>query len=236
MSLGELIGPAVIAAGVSGIISVVGIIINRSTTIRMHGERLDKDEALAERKVTADIALAKQKFDYDRAQVVFKRRFELAEQILAESYRFRSLMAFVRSGFSMGREGEDRPAQGVESESVKRMRDTYFVPLKRLQNENELIATMFARRTASQAHFGPDAEKAFQLFQEALHHVRVAAWQLIEWTSDEERVDRETMEQLRQDIWQPMARHAGKDEIGLKIEEGVLLLEQVCRPVLAWTA
>lgn len=234
MTWGELIGPAVVAAIVSGVISVVGMIVNRSTLIRMHGERLNKDEALADRKVAADIALAKQKFDYDRAQAVFRRRFELAEQLLADAYLFRSLMKHVRSGFSMGGEGESRPPQDGESQAVKRSRDNYFVPLERLRKEDDFLAAMFARRTSSQAHFGPDAENAFALFHEGLHLVRVASSLLIEWTRDHETVDGELMEKLRRDIWQPMAQHAGQDEIGGKIEEGVQIIERLCRPVLAW--
>lgn len=234
MELGALIGPAVVAAVVSGIISVVAMLVNRSTTIKMHSEKLDADQTLAERKVEADITLAKRKFDYDRGQAVFRRRFDLAEQLLADAYRFRSMMEFVRSGVSFDGEGESRTSEGYESEGIKRLRNNYFVPLERLRSENEFLSAMFARRTTSQAHFGPDAENAFKLLHEALHLVRTASSLLIEWTTDRESVDPELMKKLRNDIWQPMAKHAGKDEIGDKIEEGVAIVEGLCRPVLAW--
>lgn len=100
MDWGALVGPAVVAAVVSGVISVVGMFVSRATTVRLHSEKLDTDRALAERKVQADIDLAREKFDYDRRQAVFRRRFELAEKLLADVYRFRSMMRFVRSGVS----------------------------------------------------------------------------------------------------------------------------------------
>lgn len=238
MDWGALAGPAVVAAVVSGVISVAGMLVSRATNVRLHSEKLDADRALAERKVQADIDLAREKFDYDRRQAVFRRRFELAEQLLADVYRFRSMMRFVRSGVSFGGEGETRTAQGAESEAVKRNRDNYFVPRERLHAENEFLGAMFARQTTCHAHFGADADKAFTLLHEAIHRVRVASSLLVEWTGDQERVDRNLMEKLRRDIWQPMAEHAGQDEIGDeigdKIEEAVQIVERLCQPVLAW--
>lgn len=234
MDWGALVGPAVVAAVVSGVISVVGMLVSRATTVKLHSEKLDADRALTERKVQADIDLAREKFEYDRRQAVFRRRFELAEQFLADVYRLRSMMRFVRSGVSFGHEGETRTAQGAESETVKRTRDNYFVPSERLHAENEFLAAMFARQTTCHAHFGAEADKAFTLLHEAIHHVRVASSLLVEWTGDHDQADRHTMEKLRRDIWQPMAAHAGKDEIGNKIEEAVHIVERLCQPVLAW--
>lgn len=234
MDWGALVGPAVVAAVVSGVISVVGMFVSRATTVRLHSEKIDADRALAERKVQADIDLAREKFEYDRRQGVFRRRFELAEQFLADVYHFRSMMRFVRSGVSFGAEGETRTAQGAESETVKRTRNSYFVPRERLHAESEFVAAMFARQTTCHAHFGADADKAFTLLHEAIHHVRVASSLLVEWTDDHDQADRATMERLRRDIWQPTAARAGKDEIGDKIEEAVQIVERLCQPVLAW--
>ncbi len=234
MEWGSLIGPAVIAAVVSGIISVVSIFVNRATMLTLHGEKLEADRALAERKVQADIDLARDKFEYDRRQAVFRRRFELAEQFLADVYRFRSMMRFVRSGASFGGEGESRTPQSTESDAVKRVRDSYFVPRERLHSENEFLAAMFARQTTCHAHFGVDADHAFTLLNEAVHRVRIASSLLVEWTGDQQQADKETMKELQHDIWQPMAALGGKDVVGEKVEQAVLIVELLCQPVLAW--
>lgn len=204
------------------------------TTRSTHAARLAADRDLARQKIQADIDLARAKFDYDRQQAVFRRRFELAEQLLADAYRFRDMMKYVRSGVSFGTEGSTRPAPNHESDSTKRTRDNYFVPRERLHSENECLAVMFARQTTCHAHFGLDADKAFKLLHEAVHLVRVASSLLVEWSGDTDRADRDTMEKLRRNIWQPMAVQAGKDEIGDKVEEGVRIIEALCRPVLAW--
>lgn len=236
MDWGNLIGPAVVAAGVSGVIAVVGMLVNRSTTIRLHQEKLSADERLAERKFEFDKQLARERFAYDRRQAVFKRRFELSEHVLADAYRFRDLMKFVRNGVSWEGEGESRTVAGHESEAVKRLRSTYFVPVERLQQNSEFISSMMARRNACRAHFGDDAMKAFDAFHGAIHKVRVAAQMLVSMAGDEERGagDRKLSEKLRRDIWEPMGEHAGENEIGNAIDEGVALIEGFCRPVLEW--
>lgn len=234
MEASNLIGPAVVAAIVSGFVAVVGSLLSRSTTIKMHSERIAADQALAIKKVDADIALAKQKFEYDRGQAVFRRRFELAEQLLADSYHFRSLMAFVRNGFAWGSEGEGRKGSENETEKIKRLRNTYFVPQERLRREEPFLAAMFARRTTCEAHFGPIADHAFTLFLESLNRVRTSSSLLIEWAQEYEQVDKAVTKELLHDLWQPMARHAEKDEIGNKIDDAVAAIEGLCRPVLEW--
>jgi hypothetical protein len=167
----EWIAPAVIAACVSGFITVVGMLVTRSTTIGIHRE-----------KIEADQALARQKFDYDRKQAVFKRKFELAEQLLSDVYRFKSIIQFVRNGAVFENEGTSRESNEIESDRLKRRRDSYFVPLERLNRENEFIGVMFARRTTCRALFGPKAEEAFTLLQGAVNRLRVASSLLVDWT------------------------------------------------------
>src|SRR5208337_2818708 len=99
MDWGALIGPAVVAAGVSGIVSVVGLIVSTRTARAIHTEKLnfDRDQAahklafderLAENKFSYDRELAERKFAQEREQLVYKRQFELAEGLLADAYRF----------------------------------------------------------------------------------------------------------------------------------------------------
>lgn len=233
MDPNPLIGPAVVAAFVSGVISVVGMMINRLTNIRVSQDKIKADIDLAERRFTFDKAMAEKRFAYDKQQAIFKRRFELAEQLLSDAYRFRDLMKFVRNGASFGGEGQTRNAPDGEREGLKRIRDSYFVPLERLQKESAFMSEMMARRDTARAHFGEPAMNAFDLFHSAMVGVRVAASMLIQIDEDSASSNRELYEKLRGDIWEPLAEHASRNEIGLKIEEGVSIIEDLCRPVLS---
>lgn len=223
MDFTTLIGPAVVAAAVSGIIAIVGMLVTRSTTLGIHREKMEADQELA-----------RQKFDYDKRQAVFKRRFELAEQVLADAYKFRLLMTYVRNGFAFGNEGSTREASVPESEALKRRRDAYFVPVERLVRENDFLGAMLARRATSEAHFGPKAGEAFTLMHGALHRVRAASSLLVDWTKEHSDVDAQTMRKLEEDIWAGMAAVRGKDTVAEDINKAVALIEEICRPVLEW--
>ena len=115
MDYTSLIGPAVVAAGVSGLISVAQIVVSAPNARRMHAERLafdhqkftadsqlaerkfEIDKELAERKATADIALAQRRFSLDRAFATWKRRSELAEQALIRFNEAQKVLQWVRS-------------------------------------------------------------------------------------------------------------------------------------------
>lgn len=231
-----LVAPVTAAAFVSGIISIVGMFVNRATIVRLHQEKLASDAELAERKFKFDKDLARERFSYDRQQAVFKRRFELAEQVLADAYRFRDLMKFVRNGAAWEGEGESRKLAGHESESIRRLRTNYYVPVERLNNNSEFISAMMARQTTCHAHFGAEASQAFDKFNMAIRKVRISSSSLIQNTNELETNEnvKSFMEELRCDIWEPLGIHAGKNQIGKEIEEGVALVEKFCRPILEW--
>jgi hypothetical protein len=59
----DLSGPVVVAAMVfSGVISLVGLLVNRATTIRVSRERFDFEKTLAEQRQSAELQLAERKF------------------------------------------------------------------------------------------------------------------------------------------------------------------------------
>ena len=234
MEWSALTGPAVVAASVSAVVTIAGFLVNRATMVKLHREKLDADKDLAERKFAFDQQLARERFSYDRQQAIFKRRFELAEQVMADAYKLRDFLAFVRNGASFDDEGSTRRSAGDEPESLKHLRDNYFVPIERLQKETEFIGAMFARRHASVAHFGPSAEKAFRNFQQAIHSVKNSASMLIHIAGNYDDPDRNLVEKLRNDIWQPAAERNVDDRVGRLTEDGVALIEECCKPVLEW--
>ena len=232
----SLFAPVVVTPVVTGFLVLVGIVVNRKTIIGVHKEKLGADEKLIERKFEFDKDLARERFKYERQQAMFQRRFELAEQVLADAYRFRDLMKFVRNDAAWEGEGESREIAGHETEGVKQMRTAYFVPLERLQKESEFISGMMARRETCHAHFGGDAVKAFDAFHQAAQGVRVAAKMLMDMAGDDgcDPGDRVLRETFRHDIWETLADHKEDNRIGIQIDEGVALIERICRPVLEW--
>jgi hypothetical protein len=81
-----------VAAVISSTIAIIGFVLNRSTTLKTHTEKLAFERELAEKKVAADIALAEKKLALDQALVIWRRRYEIAEQILIAAYEVRDAL------------------------------------------------------------------------------------------------------------------------------------------------
>ena len=86
----SLVGPAVVAAVISGLVATVGIWISARTARRIHTEKLRFDREEAERTIVREVEVTEAKIKADNALV--ERRFEvdqkLAERRFAYDCRF----------------------------------------------------------------------------------------------------------------------------------------------------
>lgn len=218
----------------TALVGIGGALLGGAVTWFAVSKRIDADNSLAKQKFEFDKELARQKFELERLQIVHKRRFDLAEALLADVYRFRDLMAFVRNGAAFGKEGQTRQGEDYEDEHLKHSRDIFFVPIERLQKESEFIGALMAKESTARAHFGPDATKALGLLSQTSRTVQISAGMLIQ-LSGQPMQDQKFLEDLRKDIWAPLASvRNGRDEIAIQIEEAVKLVESFCRPALDW--
>src|ERR1700674_2399487 len=126
MDFSPLIGPATVAAGVSGVISVVGLIVSNVAARRLHTEKLGFDSQLAERKFEFDKDLAERKFRYDRELHDHKRQVELAEEVLADFYQAKGIFEWARDIDTPGGEGEAGKAEPGETPEQTRYRNALY--------------------------------------------------------------------------------------------------------------
>jgi hypothetical protein len=236
MDYHSLIGPAVVAAVISSVVSGIGIWLSSRTAQAVHRERLSFDREQSERRTNAEIALAETKFALDRQLNDHKRHAELAERTLIAFYEARDVFAFVRSRGIRSGEGTSRTPASPETEAQKKARDTYFVPIERLLGEKELFARIETLRYAVVANFGVNTREPFNTISGVHNEIINTAQVLIELQYDDKYNPREHLsdiQQLRNTLgWGPADR---PDRIDQKIEKAVADIEAVCRPILAKT-
>lgn len=226
MNWTALIGPAVVAAVVSGIVTIIGFLVNRSTLLKMHDQRLGADRDLAERKINADIALAERKFELDRSLADWKRRTELAEQVLADFYKAADIFAAARTPFAFGGEGETRARQDGESEVEQRHHDAIYAPFERLTKERDFFSEMQARRFRFMAVFGDGAAESFQAFVRNYNRIGIAVRALI---NDRQHLSDAMRTKFQGRIGWGLEED---DPIKLELDQAVSAIEAICRPVL----
>ena len=237
----SLIGPAVVAAGISALVAWVStsrrFAVDRelaerkiSADLKLAERKFAFDKKLAEHKVELDAALAEKKFALDVELGSWKRRYELCEQVMMGFLEARDALAWIRSRGIFGGEGKTRKAIEPESDKLKERRDLAFVPLERLHNERELFAKLRTLRYTFAAHFGESAAQPFSTIAEICSQVSSAASIMLQMTTADE--PREFIEGMR-----PLREQLGwghrPDETDRKIDEAVAAIEALCTPVLA---
>ena len=222
----SFIGPALAAAVITGIVAIVALIVNRSTVMVTHASRLKADARLAEKKIDADIALSDRKFALDRALSDWKRRTELAEQVLSDFYKAQRIFGEARVPWSTKGEGGTRVRRKGEEPSKTDHWDAIYAPYERLTKHIDFISEMHARRFKFMANFGKPSEEPFLAFYRCYNRVAVATGLLLR---EEVELDLKRAKKLEADIgW----RSPEEDEIALQLKDAVEKIEGICRPVL----
>jgi hypothetical protein len=230
MDYTTLIGPAVVAAVIAGLISVITLLMNRATTLSMHSQRLAFDREQAERRVNAEIALADRKVTLDRALAAWKRRTELAEEVLADFYKARDIIEAARSPGGFGDEGATRQKQPWETEDDTRTLNAYFRTIERLNAHGDFFSQLFARSHRFIALFGSEAVQPFDELWHMRGKILIAVRMLI---ATHQQQQHGNLPEARAK-WEATIGWAvtGQDPIQGQLDAIVAAVENICRPVI----
>jgi chorismate mutase len=208
----------------------IGSSITAWTTRSVHRERLAAEQKLAERKYEFDKDLAEKRLAYDKALVVWRRRHEIAEQILTATYEARDIINWVRTRVIMAGEGESRAATEPEEEKLRKKRNAYFVPIERLNRETKTLSRLHALQYAAGAHFGEDIiEPLFKIINICVGIASAARILIHMAEAEEDRAQRESLMRLREELGWGTRPDATDSELG----DAVTRIEVICRPVLS---
>jgi hypothetical protein len=94
------------------------------------------------------------------------RRAELAEKTLATTYRAKDAIAFVRSPFGFGGEGQSRKHGANESEEKSAALDSAFAPIERANKAAAIFEEIQSLRYSISAAFSPAAAQPLSVFME----------------------------------------------------------------------
>ncbi len=209
MDFGAFFGPAVVAAGVSGLISLVSLFLSHRAAERLHtkklafdreqGERMadanieladrrfKAEQDLAERKFTFDQQMAKQRFRYERNLHDHEKRVLLVEQAITAFREAGDILKDVQAPNillfmydTMNR--KDHKAEVAETITEDRHGKAYIYRLvvKHLQNGNAIFLRLQSLQYTFPAHFGEEARKAFHTVFAEHNNLRGAAMTLID--------------------------------------------------------
>ena len=157
-----------------------------------------------------------------RRQLVGKRKFEAAEEILLITYKLQRGLTFVRNPLVLGGEGSEA-------------RDSQGAPLERMQKMVDDLAAFSRARLLAQVFFGPGSVAPFDAIFDVYNEVALAATMLLmslrEPIPEDEGDRKEEISRRakwRLTIWGP----AGSDALVERVEAAVKQIEGLCRPAI----
>jgi hypothetical protein len=165
-----------------------------------------------------------------RRETVGRRKAELAEEVLAQFYLARDILAWAR--FPIGETSPDAapPRRSGESEHDALEKQRIYGPVGRLAQESQIFSELQASRYRFMAYFGEEASKPFDEIRRLQAEVIAAADKLIRAQG---RPD--SAETLRdRDGWESTIGWgaADQDHIAHRLERVMRDIESVCRPLI----
>jgi hypothetical protein len=103
-----------------------------------------------------------------RAQLVGKRRFEVAEHVITAVYEVQEAVSYLRRSYYMSDDARDRPRPDEEeSELEAQKRDICFIIEKRFNEMADKFVALQKARLLCKVHFGSEAVDNIKEFFDA---------------------------------------------------------------------
>jgi hypothetical protein len=219
---------------ISGLVSGIGIWISARVARVIHAEKLAFDREQAERRADAEVALAERKFQYDRDLDAWKRRTNLAEEVLADFYRARDFIRDARwphrvvaPGYE---EGSSRLKSDNETEDVRQYRNMIFARVERLGRHSDFFNVLYAKRYQFAALFGKNSETIFRDLENKRIEIAIIANVLMEEYHGASMENEHQSEIRRNQERTLFASAQSEDDFQKTIDDIVFAMEKICKP------
>ncbi|MDW6026386.1 hypothetical protein SAZ10_31960 [Mesorhizobium sp. BAC0120] len=144
-------------------------------------------------------------------------------------YEAKEELLWVRVPASYDGEGASRERRGNETDQVRSLLDSYYVPVARINKRSEFFASLDAKRYRARALLGDKAEHPFQEIRACVNNIRAASIILIHTEKGEPiqpALD-------KRQAWEDTIWGGDDDEMGRRIDNAVRAAEELFRPIIA---
>lgn len=158
-----------------------------------------------------------------RAELVVRRKTELAEEVLAQFYRARDVLTWARTPAL--REAPARGQDGFDAGAHRAL----SAPIARITEESELFSELHANRYRFIAYFGDKAASAFEEIRAIHAEVVRAAGELVR-----DDAGPAAAAGPRNETWEGAVGWGPRedDRIPRRVDDAVRQIEQICLPLI----
>lgn len=167
-----------------------------------------------------------------RREAKWKRKYELAEEVLSLFYDIKDKILLIRSPLAHPEEGKIRPKKEGETQNEKSILDNAYVPFERYNLHKETFQKLFSIKYRFMAVFGKSYSAPFDEITKIINEILNAArmlgthyWQrqgTYFRTDAEQQKHLEGMNKYESKIW---FEDETKDEISMRVSAAIEQIE-----------
>lgn len=160
-----------------------------------------------------------------RAEAVGRRKAELAEEVLAQFYRIRDVIAWARLP------SHHSPVVGESAAgAADRRKAAAQAPVERLAAESQLFSELQASRYRFMAYFGQEAARPFEEIR-AIHTEIIDAASRLSRSPDDKTSASQAADHKR---WGESLGWGDldADALGQRLDRAIRAIERICRPLI----
>jgi hypothetical protein len=182
-------------------------------------------------------------------QTKLKRRFEVAEKAMLAFLAARDILAYARLDASFAGDADDRPKDANESPAEARIKDRWYMPLKRISQRWDELRALRETEMLCALYLGSEAKTAIADVRTIVSNVRTSAEMLIMTAHDATNIQYlppENAESLRKEIkqWEVDCSSfatlydagfkaiPGSNRINARLDDAEKRLRRACAPYL----
>lgn len=168
-----------------------------------------------------------------RREVRWKRKYELAEEVLANFYEAHQAIQIIRSPFGFGNEGSSRMRQDNETKEEMKIYDQAYVTRERFERNKTSFEKLHSLKFRFIALYGKEYEQHFDKFHQTVNKIffasdQIALVKLGEYGDDKEFI-RDTMKESREVLYSWTNKD---DKIESELKEAIKAIEIKCRKII----
>lgn len=110
-----------------------------------------------------------------RREAKWKRKYELAEEVLVNLYESQQAIRYIRSPFGLQNEGSSRKVDKNETPEQSKTYNQAYVVRERFRNNSDALQKILSLKYRFIALFGKEHEEHFNIFSQTINKIFLAA-------------------------------------------------------------
>ncbi|NDV17605.1 hypothetical protein GO009_16430 [Muricauda sp. TY007] len=168
-----------------------------------------------------------------RREARWKRKYELAEEVLASLYEAHQSIKIIRSPLGFGGEGSSRTKNENETKEQTEIFNQAYVARERYERNKRPLDKLHSLKFRFIALYGKEYEAHFNVFSQTVNKIFLASDQIamvkLGQFGDDRKLISEIMTQSSRDLY---AAFKDKDQIEKDLTTAIKAIEDKCRVII----